>query len=329
MTYDPKALKATTARLAENKQARSQEHDRRLSELYEKLPRLKEIERQLRHTMAQLMKVALQSGQDPAEAVSKIRDENLNLQSQRAMLLMTNGYSGDYLDEKPACALCGDTGYVSGQVCSCLKSLYIARQREVLSKKLDLSAQNFDAFRFDYYSDEINREYGISPKENMEMVYELCLDYARKFGKESANLFFNGGAGLGKTFLSACIAGEVLEKGYFVIYDTASAVFAVFESEKFGGSGQMEETVERYLNCDLLIIDDLGTEMTTQFVVSALYTLINTRLTGGKKTLISSNLGMDEIRRRYSLQIASRLDGEYILLPFFGSDIRQRKKQEW
>ena len=140
------------------------------------------------------------------------------------------------------------------------------------------------------------------------------------------NLFLYGNPGLGKTFLSACIARTVSEQGYSVVYDTAGSIFARFEDQKFARDMEARDETRRYLNCDLLIVDDLGCELTTPFVQSALYTLINTRLSANKHTIISSNLTMDEVARRYSPQIASRLEGEYQALHFFGQDIRLQKR---
>ena len=167
---------------------------------------------------------------------------------------------------------------------------------------------------------------------NMELVYEVCLNYAQKFGRfYFKNLFLSGAPGLGKTFLSACIARTVSEEGFSVVYDTAGNIFAQFELKKFQRDAQdaqeAKDETRRYLNCDLLILDDLGSELTTQFTQSALYELVNTRLVAGRCTVISSNLSMDEAARRYSPQIASRLAGEYHVLHFFGDDIRLLKKQ--
>ena len=162
----------------------------------------------------------------------------------------------------------------------------------------------------------------------MEIIYETCIEYARKFGPKSMNLFFNGAPGLGKTFLSACVARVVSEKGNSVVYDTAGSVFAKFEKYKFLRSDDQDEAhseVKRCLECDLLILDDLGTEMTTAFTVSALYELINTRLVTSRKTIVSSNLTPQDLRKRYSEQIMSRLEGEYQVLTFCGDDIRLKK----
>jgi DNA replication protein DnaC len=165
----------------------------------------------------------------------------------------------------------------------------------------------------------------------MEFLYEWCLNYAQKFGRFYVrNMLMLGDPGLGKTFLSACIARTVAENGFSVVYDTAVNLFSKFEEQKFSkdvqeGRAAQSET-RRYLNCDLLILDDLGSEMTTPFVQSALYTVVNTRLTQEKATVISSNLSMDGIRARYAGQTASRLEGEYRVLRFFGEDIRLQRK---
>jgi len=206
--------------------------------------------------------------------------------------------------------------------------LYKEEQRESLSSLLKLGVETFDSFDLSYYDDKPAPDTGISPRRSMEIIYETCVEYARKFGKKSMNLFFNGAPGLGKTFLSACIARVVAENGNSVIYDMAASIFARFEEAKFSRSEDAAEAradAKRYLECDLLILDDLGTEMTTAFTVSALYELINTRLVTGRKTLVNSNLTINELRRRYSEQIMSRLEGEYQVLTFRGEDIRRKR----
>ena len=216
-------------------------------------------------------------------------------------------------------------------MCACLKKLCAQEQIAELSKLLDLGEQSFDAFSLDYYSPLPWPGEELSPRENMEFILEVCANYARKFGKfYFRNLFLTGAPGLGKTFLSACIARTVSEQGFSVVYDTAVNVFARFEEQKFARdreeAGEARDDTRRYLGCDLLILDDLGSEMTTPFVQSALYTLINSRLAADRRTVISSNLSMDQVRQRYTPQIASRLEGEYRVLPFYGEDIRLLRK---
>ena len=291
MAYDGRIMRQALARFEEDKQRRAAEFARRRDRLYAAEPRLREIENQLRATMSRLIASALRRGADPVPAVKVLRDENLELQAERADLLREMGYPADYLEEKSACSLCGDTGYRDGQVCRCLREYYKRAQLAELSKLLDLGGQSFETFSFDWYSDD-RGERKVSPRENMERNYDVCQDYARQFSLRSDNLLLMGQPGLGKTFLSACIARVVSERGYSVVYDTAEHIFSQMEEEKFRPEDAPEacEDVRRYLRCDLLIVDDLGTEMVTSFVQSALYQLVNGRLISGKKTVINTNL---------------------------------------
>jgi DNA replication protein DnaC len=233
------------------------------------------------------------------------------------------------LDDGYMCPKCRDAGYVGADICGCLMELYKSEQRKSLSNLLKLGDETFHSFDLSYY-DDVSRDpdAAVSPRRCMEIIYETCVEYARRFGKNSVNLFFNGPPGLGKTFLSACIARVVADGGYSVVYDTAGSVFAKFEEVRFSRGGDTEDVrreISRYLECDLFILDDLGTEMTTAFTVSALYEVVNTRLIEGRKTIVSSNLTVRELGVRYSEQIASRLGGEYQVLTFRGDDVRRKK----
>ena len=332
MAYDANILHRATLRLETERRSRQERLERMRSQAYERQPKLLQLDKRLQATMAQLVAATLRQGGDPVRAVQEIREKNLDLQQERAVLLGALGLPSNALDDKPACPLCGDTGWRGAQMCQCLKKLCAQEQIKELSKLLDLGEQSFDTFRMDYYSETPYPGKGTSPRKNMELTYDVCLNYARKF--ESClfrNLLMSGPPGLGKTFLSACIARAVSEHGYSVVYDTAGNIFAQFEAKKFlrdstDGQDARDET-RRYLNCDLLIVDDLGSELTTQFTQSALYELINTRLVAERHTVISTNLSLEEISRRYNPQITSRIEGEYHVLHFFGDDIRMLKKQ--
>lgn len=331
MPYDGKILSRAMARFDEDKQRRARQFRERQQQLFAREPELADIDRRLRGTMSQIITRALQRGQDPVPAIHAIRDENLALQRRRGELLTALGYPADYLEEKPRCARCGDAGFLpDGSMCACLRSYYAREQIAELSHMLDIGSQSFDTFRLDYYSTDRG---GLprSPREAAQRNLEICQSFARDFRPGKQNLLLFGAPGLGKTFLSACIARTVSEEGFSVVYDTAGNIFAQFELKKFQRDAQdaqeAKDETRRYLNCDLLILDDLGSELTTQFTQSALYELVNTRLVAGRCTVISSNLSMDEAARRYSPQIASRLAGEYHVLHFFGDDIRLLKKQ--
>ena len=331
MPYDANVLRRAARRLEEESRLRRDRTEQARLEAYRRQPRLEQLDRRIQGTMAGLVAAALRQGGDPVQAVQAVREENQGLQRERAGLLGGLGLPEDALDDKPACPLCKDRGWRGAQMCRCLKELCAQEQIQELSKLLDLGEQSFDSFRLDYYSQTIYPGRGSSPRSNMELVYDVCLNYATKFGRFAIkNLFLSGAPGLGKTFLSACIARTVSENGFSVVYDTAGNIFAQFEAKKFLRDSQdgmdARDEARRYLNCDLLILDDLGSELTTQFTQSALYELVNTRLVADRRTVISSNLSMEEVAHRYAPQIASRLDGMYHSLYFFGDDIRLLKK---
>ena len=331
MAYDPNVLRRATEQLEARRSAHNLTRTRLRADTYRRQPRLEQLDRQLQGTMAQLMAAALRKGESAKEAVQAIRADNLAIQKERQELLAQLGLAPDALEDAPLCPLCGDTGWRGVQMCSCLKTLYTAEQISELSKLLDLGSQSFDTFRLDYYSPQQQPGFPVSPRQNMEFTLRICKDFVSSFGRSGIkNLYFHGTPGLGKTFLSACIARAVSEQGRSVVYDTAGNIFAQFEDRKFqrgGDSQEARDETRRYLNCDLLILDDLGSELTTQFTQTALYELINTRLVAGRHTVISSNLSLPELAQRYSPQIASRISGEYHDLWFFGQDIRVLKKQ--
>ncbi len=332
MAYDAQVLRRASARLKQQNAQRQQQREELRERLFTETPELRDIDRQLKGTILDIVGSALRTGRDPGPALQVIRDKNMDLQQRQAQLLQEMGYPADALDELPACPKCGDTGWVGAQMCDCLKIVYAQEQVKELSKLLNVGEQSFDQFSLDWYSPLPWPGESISPRENMELVYEVCLNYAQKFGKFFfQNLFLTGDPGLGKTFLSACIARTVAENGFSVVYDTASTILTQFEEGKFARDTeegrQAREETNRYLHCDLLILDDLGSEARTPFFQSALYTLVNTRLVEGRATVISSNLSMEGIRNRYSGQVASRLEGEYQTLRFYGEDIRLQRKQ--
>lgn len=333
MGYEASVLYRATRRLEEARRQREESLARRKAQIYAQLPRVREIDKELKGTVYQIIASSLREGRDPAPSIQVIKDHNLSLQAERTQLLLQNGWGADALDEQPACPRCNDTGWVGAQMCTCLKKLCGEEQIKELSKLLDLGEQSFETFSMDYYSPLPWPGEAVSPRENMEFIFDLCSNYARKFGRfKLRNLFLSGAPGLGKTFLSACIARTVSENGFSVVYDTAVNVFARFEEQKFArdklDADEARDETRRYLGCDLLILDDLGSELTTPFVQSALYTLINSRLMANKQTVISSNLTMTQVRQRYTPQISSRLEGEYRVLPFYGEDIRLQRKQQ-
>ena len=329
MAYEGKILRRALQRFETDRRARQERFQERLDGIFSRQPRLREIDKELQATMSRILSTALRQGTDPRPAVEALRKQNLGLQEERRLLLEQLGLPADCLEEKPACPLCKDTGYRNGGMCRCLRAYCAREQQKELSRMLDLGNQSFETFSLEWYDQEGSPELGISPRENMDWICRTCRRYAASFGSGSGSLLLTGDPGLGKTFLSAAIAREVSGDGWSVVYDTAIHIFERFEARKFSREAgeEVEADVDRVLDCDLLILDDLGTEMTTSFVQSALYSIVNGRLLNRRATILSTNLKLDELERRYSPQIASRIEGEYQILPFFGEDIRKLKKE--
>ncbi|MDR0862123.1 MAG: ATP-binding protein [Oscillospiraceae bacterium] len=325
MSIDAKLLELAMSAHDRAKIRHASELARRRERAYAANPRLQVLDARLADSMLQIVKLVLRTDTNISSEVARIRDDNLDLQEEREFELTRAGYPHGYIDDVPMCDKCDDAGYIGAEMCSCLMEYYKAELRKSLSSLLKLGDETFDSFNLNYYDDAADLRTGFSPRRSMEIVYETCVQYARRFGARSYNLFLCGATGLGKTFLSACIARVVSEGGHSVVYDTTPAIFARLEEEKFSKAEDalaLREETRRFRDCDLLIMDDLGTEMQTSFTNAALYDLVNSRLITGKKTIISSNLTTEDLRRRYSPQIVSRLLGEYQVLMFYGRDIR-------
>ena len=325
MAYSAEVVKRARARLAQAKEDRESENRQHLAVAYARVPRIQEIDIQLRRTMAQAAQAAFLQGGDGRELLEKARLENLELQQERAILAIENFEEG-YLDDSPICDKCGGSGYIGSNMCECLTELCRQEQKKEVSV-LSGSREAFNQFRLDYYPDRIDPKYGASPRTIMERNLKICRTYALTFAPSAGNLLFVGGTGLGKTFLSACIARAVADRGYSVVYESAGHLFGKLEQAKFSPSEEARREAARFTDCDLLILDDLGTEMPGQFVTAAFYTLLNDRILAGKPMVISTNLNIDEAARRYSPQIASRLQGSFQGLTFVGEDIRILKNR--
>ena len=325
MAYSAEVVQRARARLAQAKEDRESENRQHLAQAYAKVPRIREIDIQLRRTMAQAAQAAFLQGSDGRELLEQARLDNLSLQRERQQLAEEYFEEG-YLDESPICDHCGGSGYVGANMCECLRELCRQEQKKEVSI-LSGGKENFNQFRLEYYPDRIDPKYGASPRTIMERNLNLCRRYALTFAPSAGNLLFVGGTGLGKTFLSACIARAVADRGYSVAYETANHLFSKLEQAKFSPNEDNRREAAKLLECDLLIIDDLGTEMPGQFVTAALYSLLNDRLLTNKPMVISTNLNVEDIKRRYSPQIASRLQGSFQGLTFVGEDIRLQKNR--
>ena len=328
MAYDREIMRRARERFEAERERRRNAWELRRQALYARAPRLREIENRLRGTTGSILAEAMRRGYDPRPALEKLRRENLQLREERKNILKSLGLSETYLHNDPACSVCGDSGYANGRVCQCLRRYYVQEQQKALSQMLDLGNQSFESFSLDWYPNKRNGGW-LSPREQMRENYEICLDYARNFeNRQGRNLLLYGLTGRGKTFLSAAVAREVSGAGFSVFYNTAGTIFQMFEQETF----QHEESggnVERILRCDLLILDDLGSEKRAAGTSAALYQIVNTRLLEQRSTIINTNLSPDEdIPILYSPQIASRLEGGYQILICDGPDIRRLKQEK-
>ena len=322
MAYSAEVIRRARERLSQKKTDHESQYNRQLFEAYRQVPRLKEIDLQLRKTMTVAAQAAFLKGEDGVKAMAEVRDANLSLQKERKALVEANFEPG-FLEEKALCDHCGGSGYVGSTMCACLKELCRQEQMTFLAG-LTSGNERFENFRLDYYPEETDPVYRVSPRRLMEKTLAVCKKYAEDFSG-TGNLLFTGGTGLGKTFLSACIANAVADKGFSVAYESAPQLFEKLNKNFFNPDDQSRQNAESLQSADLLIIDDLGTELTNSFTVAALYSLVNERLLSGKSMIISTNLNVSEIAKRYSPQIASRLEGCFKVATFVGQDIRVKR----
>lgn len=294
---------------------RRNEYDMLLNSVYISYPELKDIENQLSSVGARLAITAL-SGD--TQKMEMLKAESALLAEKKEKILKKSKLK----PFKFECDVCRDTGYVQGKICSCIKSEAEKIIVEELSKEMPLGECSFENFDLKFYSDKSDKG-SENPKRRMTAILKVCTEYVINFEKERKNLLFFGNAGLGKTHLTLAIVSGIIKKGYLPIYGSAENLLNAIEKEKFSGEGK--GTYDSLLSCDLLVIDDLGAELTTSFTKSVLYNLINTRMLSGKPTIINTNLSMKEIEQRYTARVSSRLIGNYEWHKFLGEDIRQQK----
>lgn len=302
--------------------------DRRREEVYQKFPRAKQLEQEIANTGIQAVRTVIGGG-NAAEEMKKLKEKNLSLQKELNDLLLQNGYTTDVFEPRYQCKICNDTGYYEDDgrtlVCSCMKKALVECALRELNKTAPLSLSTFGTFDLSYYSKEFDRTMGIVPFNHMEKVLRYCKNYADGFSPKSNSILMYGATGLGKTHLSLAIANEVIQRGYGVIYVSAPSLAQSLEKEHF--SRDNDSTLSNMLlDCDLLIIDDLGTEFQTKFSTAELYNIFNSRLLLSKPVIINTNYDVDKLEEIYSDRFVSRIIGNAQKLLFAGTDIRIRKK---
>ncbi|MGN0661319.1 MAG: ATP-binding protein [Oscillospiraceae bacterium] len=308
--------------LDERRSASKIEFDKRNKEVEEKIDGISELKAELALSCKTLARSVF-SGYNIQET-ERAKESSLKARRIIREKLKENGFPEDYLDEHYTCEKCKDTGYTNGKECECLKKLLKDISVRSLCDHSVSDKSTFETFDLSMYPQIPNGKTGIVPREKMAEILRFCKSYAEVFSKNSGNIFMSGKTRLGKTHLSLSIANEVIKKGFDVIYGPAEEIFGKIEKEHF--TGKNEGYLDRVLGCDLLIIDDLGTEFESKFNLSQIYNIINSRNNFGLPTIISTNLTGAELQERYKERVMSRLIGEYDCLVFVGDDIRQKKK---
>lgn len=301
--------------------------EQRKEEIYAKIPRIKEIDHELHTTGLALTRNIIEKNENADKIIERMKQKNIDLNMEKGELLALNHYPVDYLTIKYHCNHCKDTGFINSEKCQCFKQKLIKEAYALSNLDSILDTQNFDNFDFSYYSSNIDPDEGISPKQNMQKIFQACIDFVNNFDSTNLNLLLYGGTGLGKTFLSSCIAKDILDKGKTVFYQSAFKIFHLLEDYQFNRGDQAlnQEQANILFDVDLLIIDDLGSEFVNTYTSSAFFNIINSRLLTNQKTIISTNLNMEELTNLYTERIISRIIGNYIPLKFFGEDIRKLK----
>ena len=312
MSYSSEYYEKALTIIKDKKKQREKEYETQLDSLYTSIPQLNNIEQQLSALGAKAMKTAMEGKSEELKELEKL---SKNLTKQKNEILKA------YKLKKPSheCSFCNDTGYNGVHLCECVKTLAKSLVFADLSSTIQITAHTFSSFSLDYYEE--------NSKVIMTEIFNFAKEYAENFTKKSQNLLFFGGVGLGKTHLSLAIINVVISKGYGAIYDTAENLFSKLSKEYFSYTGSTDK-LDAVLNCDLLVIDDLGTEFITPYSVSQLYNIINTRINNGLPTIINTNLELTEIGKNYTPRVLSRIMGMYRPKKFSGSDIRLKKALE-
>ena len=295
---------------------------RRRAEIARKLPRVGEIDREVAALGSSRLADML-SGRK--EGIGSLREEIASLTHEREKILSGAGYPVDFLKLPFTCALCQDTGYVGREKCTCFRKAELSLFYSQSNLGNILERENFSHFSLDYYSDTLSSEStGLTARQTAQKALESAKRFIRNFDTAFENLFLFGDTGVGKTFLSHCIAGELLAGAHLVLYFSAHDLFERLAGYAFSREDS-QGSLKDILESDLLIIDDLGTELTNSFVASQLFLCVNERLLNRKSTLISTNLSLEEFSRTYSERTFSRIAGNYQLIKLIGRDIRIQK----
>lgn len=323
MAIDNSRFRAILRTYDETKNNNRNREQQRRSQIYRELPAIRQIDGQIASLAAEKGRALLNNEKVD---LSLLADRIQELSQRKAVLLEQNGYPSDYLDPIYTCPQCKDTGYINGEKCSCLRQKLIDLVYEQSNIKERLEDENFSHFNYEYYS---NRTAGKrpSPRKYITDVVKECKEYIQNFAADRGNILFYGAPGVGKTFLTNCIARELLDQGFMVVYLTSFQFFDILSEYVFRKDSLQDNGVsfQYMMDCDLLIIDDLGTEVINSFVASQLFQCLNQRLLNRKGTIISTNLSLSQIKDAYSERVYSRILENYRIYNIYGDDIRVMK----
>ncbi|MBD5145800.1 MAG: ATP-binding protein [Ruminococcus sp.] len=326
MAFDKSIYEKAENEIKNRRMRAESDAEARASEVYQKIPEIKEINVRLSQTSVELSKLILRNKGDFKENFEKLKTQNLQGQEMVRTLLKNGGYPADFLEPKYICEKCRDKGYYDGQRCSCFEKLLTRFAVEKLNSEANMPDCDFEHFSLSYYKG-ITTEAGVDCYKKMSDNLNFCRQYAERFSTDSQSLFLLGKTGVGKTHISLSIAREVVKKGYTAAYGSLLNYLRIIEKEHFGRSENPEtDTLQILINADLLILDDLGSEFRTSFYESVMYNIINSRINLGLPTIINSNLSAAELQNNYNDRIISRLFSVYSTLMFVGDDIRQIKR---
>lgn len=315
MAYSQDVYSRAAEALDRRREKANMEAQARFDEISEKIPALEDIQRELSQIGLSISKVYFASS-DMKTDIEKLMHQSLKLQEDKRRILRENGYDENALAVRFTCDTCKDTGFIGSRRCKCHKELLKSIERSDLVKIAPIEDCTFDSFETKYYPDV----------ERAERIKANCVKYATQYTTKSRNIIFYGGTGLGKTHLSLAIANAVINRGYSVVYGTAQNLLNDLQNENFGRYDNIRYYEKAVMNCDLLIIDDLGTEFKNSYTTAELYNIINSRILSRLPTIISTNFTQNELEDKYDQRITSRIVGEYSPLTLMGNDIRYIKR---
>ena len=319
MATNTQTVSSANDTLARRRQANANLFMRRQQEVFAKLPQIEDMGYEITALGADFAMAKISKNEEKA---AQLKQQMLELEQNKRTILVENGFSADYLDPVYTCSLCQDKGFVNGRICSCLKQEIIKQRQNMLTSLSPAPKTTFEQFSLEYYPD-VTDEQGINPRRQMQQIFTYCTKYAENFNRSRRSILMLGSSGLGKTHLSCAIAAECVNKGFVVMYASSQSMFEQFENNRF----DTQNILSDILDCDLFILDDLGTEYLTAHGLSILYNIINTRMLNGAPCIFSTNLTSQKaLTAKYGEKIVSRLLGSCDTLFFVGEDIRFKKR---